>query len=399
MRFLSPYPALLFLTLLVACFWHCTHAPAASNTAPVLDQTPIVPQTDSALSAALKDYDQFFTAQMAATHTPGAAVVIVKDSQIIFIKGYGVKSDRQREPVTDSTVFRIGSLSKGFAGVLSGILVQDSILNWNDPVQKFFPEFNLRDPRQARRVELRHLLSHSTGLPYHAYTQLIEEGWDTRKIVKHYFPKAPVSGKEGEFFSYQNVAFCCAEEMMLGATGKPYSQLLPEKIFAPAGMEYASCCYDSMRNCTNKCLPTVWTGAGWSSSEISPAYYNAAAAGGVNASAKDMGQWLKVLLGQRPDIISPKMLDEVFKPMIKTGLERRIMPRWIGRDDAAYALGWRVLQHGSDTIIYHGGYVNGFRGEIALDRQRGIGICVLFNASTELGSMCISEFFDRLEEK
>lgn len=379
-------------------FSYCSNAPATPTSSAALAQIQkkAEPQIDSAMRRVLDDYDRFFKAQMASTFTPGAAVVIVKGNEVIFCKAYGVKSGLSNDPVTENTVFRIGSLSKGFAGVLSGILVQDSVLHWHDPVQKYYPEFTLRDARQAKRVQMCHLLSHSTGLPYHAYTQLIEEGWDIRKIVKHYFPKAPVSGKEGEFFSYQNVAFCCVEEMMLGATGKTYAQLLQEKIFTPAGMKTASCQYEAMLNCTDKCLPSIWNGNGWNSTDISPAYYNAAAAGGVNASIADMGEWLKVLLGHRPDIVRPYMLDEVFQPVIKTGRERRIMPHWIGRDDAAYAMGWRVLNHGADTLIYHGGYVNGYRGEIAFDRKRDIGICVLFNDSTELGSTCITDFFDRL---
>jgi beta-lactamase class C len=335
---------------------------------------------------------------MALTQTPGAAVVIVKNGQIVFLQGYGVRAAGARDSVDANTVFRIGSLSKGFAGVLTGMLVQDSVLDWNEKVQKRFPEFTLRDRQQAERIELWHTLSHTTGLPYHAYTNLIERGFDIRRIVIDYFPKAPVSGKEGVFFSYQNAAFCVVEEVMLGATGKTYQQLLSEKIFQPAGMRSASCDYASITGNPDKSLPHFQTGYGWRAGEISKEYYNSKAAGGVNASIADMGEWLKLLLGHRPELVSGATLDKVFSPVIKTDKERRIFPGWLDRDAASYALGWRVLEDGPDTIIYHGGYVNGYKGEIAFNRRDDIGICVLFNANSELSRACVPAFFERWKQ-
>lgn len=368
----------------------CANAPAQSTAS---NSQFLIP--DSPLRAFLEDYDQFFTNEMALTQTPGAAIVVVKDGEIIFMRGYGVKSAGTRDSVDANTVFRIGSLSKGFAGILTGILVQDSLLSWDEKVQKHFPEFTLRDRQQASRIRLWHALSHTTGLPYHAYTNLIERGYDIRKIVTDFFPKAPVSGKEGEFFSYQNAAFCVVEEVMLGATGKTYQQLLSEKIFRPAGMNSASCDFETMSACANKALPHFQTGYGWRTGDISKEYYNSKAAGGVNASIADMGAWLQLLLGHRPDIVADTTLDHVFRPVIKTDKERRIFSSWLPRDAASYALGWRVLQDGDDTIIYHGGYVNGFKSEIAFNRHDGIGVCILFNAHSELSRTCIPAFFEK----
>lgn len=384
---------LAFLTLAL-WFSDCIGDVSSNTTNPIRD----IATVDPVLKSFLADYRHFFTDGMAATQTPGAAVVIVKGDSIIFQQGFGLKEIGTEDSVDLHTVFRIGSLSKGFAGVLTGILAQQGVLDWNEPVQRSFPEFTLRDRQQAKRMKLWHLLSHSTGLPYHAYTNLIERGFDIRKIVLDYFPKAPISGKEGHYFSYQNVAFCVIEEVMKARTNKDYGTLLRENIFLPTGLYSASCDFLSMQQCTNKALPHFWTGANWRPDSISPLYYNAAAAGGVNASISDMGAWLKLLLGHKPMIVADSTLEKVFTPIIKTGTERRTFPRWINRSDASYALGWRVLQHDSDTIIYHGGYVNGFRGEIAFNRRDDIGICVLFNASSELCSNCVPAFFDRWEQ-
>lgn len=377
-------------------YWHCANAPGPDSAPAHTDLVPKNIPLSPALRALADDYDRYFRSEMSATQTPGAAVVIVVDSQIVWMKGYGKRVQGRPDSVDIHTVFRIGSLSKGFAGVLTGRLVQDQKLSWDDPVQRYYPDFTLRDKSQAQRMRIWHLLSHTTGLPYHAFTNLIEQGYDTRRIIHDFFPKAPVCGTEGAFFSYQNVAFCAIEEVMKNVTGKTYQQLLMEKIFQPAGMSTASCDFHSMQGCPDKACPHFRiSSTAWSADTISPLYYNSAAAGGVNASIADMGEWLKVLLGLKPEVVSAVTLDKVFTPVVKTGRERRIMPHWIDRDDASYAMGWRILQHGSDTIVYHGGYVNGFRGEIAFNRRDKVGICVLFNASSELSSNCIESFFER----
>jgi len=386
----------LFLFLLSEA---CTKAPAANVSAMALmSQSAPATFSEAALEAMVADYDRFFQDSMGLTETPGAAVVIVKDGQVIFQRGYGVKIAGGQDSVDAHTVFRIGSLSKGFAGVLTGMLVQEGVLNWNEPVQNHYPEFTLSDRSQAQRMELRHLLSHTTGLPHHAYTHLIERGYDIRRIVRNHFPLTPLYGKEGEVFNYQNVAFSAIEEVIQGATYKTYSELLDENIFRPAGMATASTDYKTMQRRSNKALPHLHTRQGWKAVPISPNYYNAVAAGGINASITDMGEWLKLLLGYQPGIVADTTLDRVFQPLINTDKGRPIFPQWIGPEEAFYAMGWRVLEHGGETYVYHGGYVNGFRGELALNRRDGIAVCILFNASTPLGRDCIPAFFERWEK-
>lgn len=110
------------------------------------------------------------------------------------------------------------------------------------------------------------------------------------------FPKGSREWPGRPLFSYQNVAYCVIEEVMNATTGKYYPQLLQERIFQPAGMHFASCDFLTMRMNSNKALPHFWTGSSWRSDTISPYYYNAAAAGGVNASISDMGIWLELYL-------------------------------------------------------------------------------------------------------
>jgi beta-lactamase class C len=131
--------------------------------------------------------------------------------------------------------------------------------------------------------------------------------------------------------------------------------------------------------------------------EVSTKFYNAVAAGGVNASISDMSQWLLLLLGNRPDLIHPSTLDTVFAPRIKTNNERRFFSDWLGDKEAFYGLGWRILHTPTDTIIYHGGYVNSYKGEVAINRKEKVGVCILMNGAGSLAGTLIPGFFERYE--
>jgi len=345
------------------------------------------------MATLLSAYDRYFTEALKQHGIPGAAVVIVKDNNIIFCKGYGERAAGRNEPIDGSTVFRIGSLSKGFAGVLSSQLEQEGVWHLYDPVQRYFPEFTLRDKAQAERVTIEHLLSHTSGLPYHAFTNMIEEGHDTRSIARM-LPQVSMLAKEGKLFCYQNALFSIVGECMRPATGMSYAEVLESKIFRPAGMSTASVTYEDMMQNPNKALPH----RGRTVLKINDHYYNSAMAGGINASAADMGMWLRVLLGHHPEIVSKDALDNAFMPRIRSLNERRRFREWPGHKEAWYALGWRVLECAYGDIVCHSGSVNDYRSEIAMNRQDGIGICILFNVSTPLASSCIPEFFRRYDD-
>ncbi|MEX2410690.1 MAG: serine hydrolase domain-containing protein, partial [Candidatus Paceibacterota bacterium] len=95
---------------------------------------------------------------------PGGAVVIVKEGQVLFQKGFGVKERGKPDRVDEHTVFRLGSLSKGFTSVLAGVLAEEGAVSWDQPVSNYLNEFRLNDPEQTELVQIRHLLSHTTGL-------------------------------------------------------------------------------------------------------------------------------------------------------------------------------------------------------------------------------------------
>lgn len=340
-------------------------------------------------------YQQFFENEMKEHGSPGAAVVLVKDTSIIFMKGFGEKEIGKKNWVDPHTVFRIGSLSKGFAAALAGIEAGKSTLDLDDKVVQYLPYFELSSSEQTQEVAVKHLLSHSSGLPYHTYTDLVENGRDVKTIAKE-FKNVALIGKPGEIYAYQNAAYGLIEEILLETSGLPFQQLLEEKIFNPAHMADASVKFDDMISTENKALPHTYLTQeeAWQKTEISKKYYNLPSTGGINASISDMANWLKVLMGYHPEIMDKKTLDLIFEPFIESKNQYRYFREWSDVKQADYAMGWRVVNMDEDTIIYHGGYVNGYRSEIAFNRKEKIGICILFNAPAKMANYSISVFWE-----
>ena len=302
------------------------------------------------------------------------------------------------DSVNIHTVFRLGSVSKGFASVLAGTLVDDSLLAWDDKVRAYLPDFTLNSPEQTRRVNIKHLLSHTTGLPYHTYTNLIEYG-DSILSIAALFRDINLIAEEGKIYSYQNAAFGLIEEVAKTATGQDYNTLVTARLFRPLNMLDASVTHEGIISNPNRAKPHVRTTNSWRAYPVSEKYYNAVSAGGVNASIADMGQWLKMLVGNYPEVVSEAALDTIFTPMVETNNERRYFSSWPRVQEATYGLGWRILDCApGDTLVYHGGYVNSYRSEIAVNRKERLAVCVLASVPGSFTRRCIRETFNLYDQ-
>ena len=333
-----------------------------------------------------------------ARETPGAAVAFVRGDSIVYSNGFGVTKIGTTDSVSANTVFRIGSVSKGFASVLAGIVAQENKLSFQDDVRKFLPDFSLKTNDTLRLV---HLLSHTSGLPYQAYSTMIEDNED-RDVMIDQLSTLKLIGKPGEYYSYQNVGYSIIEPVIEKIEKMKFDSALQERIFKPLNMSTASANRYGMINRNDIAYPHFGSSKHWRKGNISHHYYNTAAAGGVNASANDMGQWLKALLGHRPDVVSKSTLDSLYAPRVRTYIKYKQFARWKHVSKTYYGMGWRIVPHEKDTVIYHGGYVNGYSSRIALVPKEDIGICILSNSPSSFASKSVPIFlhlYDRYKDK
>ena len=127
---------------------------------------------------------------------------------------------------------------------------------------------------------------------------------------------------------------------------------------------------------------------------LNTGYYNLLPAAGVNASIDDMGKWLAALLGTYPKKIDTAVLNLISTPQIYTPLKWNYTRFWDPIKDRYYSYGWRIFDYKGKRILYHGGYVRGYRAEIAFCPDEKTGIAFLLNSPNRLASQVVPTFFN-----
>lgn len=332
---------------------------------------------------------------VADQRVPGLAMAIVHNGRVLSSRGFGVTDTRAAEPVDAHTVFRLASLSKGFAGTLAGLLVQDGTLRWDTKLTQYMPDFRLRDPMAAQSVTVADVLSHRVGLPHNTYDRDLEAYVDYRTLTQK-LAHAPMTCQPGTCYAYQNIAFSLVGDIVFGATGKFYDEEVQRRLLKPLGMNDASLGLEGIQASARWARPHVRGGKGWVPVNPKPTYYRVSPAAGVNASASDMAQWLLAQTGHRPDVLPAPLLATLHQPLVSTPSETRGSAwRRTRVSEAGYGLGWRVYDYAGHRLVFHGGAVQGYRGVVAMLPDRDLGIALMWNGESSLPSGMVPTILDR----
>ncbi|QCW99850.1 beta-lactamase family protein [Aggregatimonas sangjinii] len=339
---------------------------------------------------------RYFEKAIQSGEIVGAGVSIVKGDSIVISDGFGKRKSSEAKKVNGETVFRLGSLSKGFAGLLAADLKSEGKIDWQDKLTDYLPEFQLGDEANTANIKISHILSHSSGTPYHSFTNLVEAGLSPAEIAKRFHEVRPqnVPGKQ---YSYQNAMFALSQEVVRKATGKDVKSALQTRFFTPLGMETTSMDHKTLQETENVAVPHGKAKNGWRSLPLKDRYYNAVVAGGIDASALDMAKWMRFILGHNPEVMTAEAIAEVFQPVIELRANNKYYQRWPGHVTSSYGYGWRIHQFKDTetdkdyTIWHHGGSVNNYRNEIAIYPEADLGICVLLNGNSRLASTVIPD--------
>ncbi len=337
----------------------------------------------------LTEFDSYVKTMVANHQAPGAALAVVKDTSIIFLKGYGLRELGKPDSVDARTVFRIGSVSKSVTATLCAVLVNEGVIHWDDPVTKYLPDFKLKSESATKKLTLRHLLSHTEGLPYHAYTIMVDKNAPVDTLID-YLQDLDLIAEPGKIYSYQNVGFSLIGKVIEAATKKSFEEVLMEKLFRPLEMNDASASFKEISKNKNSAKPHQIT----KRLKIQDIYYSVAPAGGVNASAQDMALWLKEVVTQKSNVLSHDALDEIFEPQVDATMRNLNFFKWKRIRKSYYGLGWRVISFSDgDTLLYHGGLVNNYRCEVAINPKKKLAVALLVNSPSVLANQGIPQFF------
>ena len=308
----------------------------------------------------------------------GLAVGIVENGRITFLKGYGETEAGTGDPVTPETLFRWASVSKGVAGTMVAKLAEQGKVNLHGPVSSYVPTLKL--PAGAEnRATVGDMLSHRLGLYRNAYDNKLEEGQDT-KLLRQTLAQLNLICPPGTCWSYQNVAYDGASELVENIMHQPYERAVKEMLFNPIGMTHASVSMQGLTSARSWAKPHD---AGRRTLELNDNYYRVPAAGGVNSNIKDMTLWMIAQMGEMPDVLSPQVLNTVHAPLVKTPGERQRLRKFLERlGEADYGYGWRSYDYAGHRIVGHRGGVAGYRSLILFDPKKKSGVVALWNSNT-----------------
>ena len=314
--------------------------------------------------------------------TPGLAVAIVKNDNVLFAKGFGVRRLGRPSPVDERTVFPIASCTKAFTAAALALFVDDGRIRWDDPVTTHLRDLHLQEPSLSRRLTVRDLLCHRSGLPKatgdHLWFATTYPRSEILRRLRYLKPRYA----HRQRFEYENLMFIAAGQIVPAVAGKSWDAFLKERIFLPLGMSTASTSITALKGQGGNVVSAHVE----IRDEVRPAPLinvdNLGPAGSINASVLDIAQWLKLLLNQGVfngrQIVSSTVVQEMWKPQIALAQSAQgSSPKGL----PAYGLGWFLDDYQGRRVVEHGGGLVGVTAQISLLPQERLGVVVLSNKS------------------
>lgn len=333
--------------------------------------------------AMLSELDAYITQALDRFEIPGAAVGVVQNGQVIFMKTYGVADNQTNTPVTPDTRFMIGSVTKSMTALLFAQLVDEGVFAWDTPVVEVFPSFALADADHTAQLTMRDFLSMSSGLPRYDIPLFLDVMTPPELIAD--LATYPLVNAYSEAYHYNNQMVAAGGFIAAVLTGTPleaagdgYADLLESRVFAPLGMSNTTVNFDAAFTSGQTATPHSYDLITDSYLPIPLGFERfvipVAPAGAVWSTIEDMTHYLTFQLGDglAPDgsrLVSAENLAYTHTGVIEIGL------------GASYALGWINGDRFGQPLLQHDGGTAGFTTTLALLPEANLGVVILSNRS------------------
>lgn len=327
----------------------------------------------------LPDLDDYIGKMLADWHIPGLALAIVKDDETIFAKGYGIRKAGEHKAISEHTIFGISSVTKTFTAAAIGLLVDEEKLQWDDPVIKYLPDFQLYDPYVTQELTIRDLLCARSGLDG---GDLMREGgdFDRNEVIyrlRYLKPSYSFRTRQGAF----TFMFTIAGQVISAVTGRPWDTFIKERFFKPLGMSASGTTRASALHTRNVAIPHI-------ENDNTPEPYiysipdNVGPGGGITSNVLDLAQWVRLQLGKgtfkQKKILSSEVINELHTPQIVHQSPLMLLDH-PGSNFVCYGLGWFLADYGGQKVIDHNGAMPGMEALVAMLPEKQLGIVALAN--------------------
>lgn len=240
---------------------------------------------------------------------PGLSFALVKDGEMIYASGFGVKEMGKEERVDSKTVFQIGSISKSFTAAVMASLVAEGKVKWEDTVKNILPDFQLYDKWIEENLQVKDVMTHRTGLQGQLGTYIPNMGYGRDDVYKMLPLLKPIYSFRGRY-AYNNITFIIASQIIEKLTGKSWDENVKERVFEPLGMNDSWTTGEEFESAPNVVTPHSFyytkgrelEGGKWVDSvAVAPQYDDERGlhwltvigpAGSISSTAEDMAKYL-----------------------------------------------------------------------------------------------------------
>jgi CubicO group peptidase (beta-lactamase class C family) len=344
----------------------------------------------------LEGFDEEVEASLEEYQIPGAVIGIVVDGYVVYTKGFGLRDREKKLPVTTDSLFLIGSLTKAFTSFAMGCLVDEGLLNWDDRMVDWIPDFRFSNQYISQMLTIRDLLTHQTRLPRHDFVWYNSDL--NRDELLHRIRYLDLATDNCDHFHYNNLTYSVVGMAMEKAANKKWEEIVSQKILTPLRMTHTGFSSVEMRKSSDHALPYIEKEDGLKRMPFRD-YSLIAPAGCMYSNINDLCKWMQLQLKhgewQQKSLISLG----TFKELQAAQVVVSGCPESKEEQVRAYGLGWYVQSYLGSLNILHDGTVDGYMSFISLLPQKDIGVVVLCNKNfTGWPRLVVMDAFDRLLE-
>ncbi|MDQ6611658.1 MAG: beta-lactamase family protein [Gemmatimonadota bacterium] len=310
------------------------------------------------------------TAKMKEYGVPGVALGVIHNGTAT-IRGLGITNVEDSIPINAHTVFPIASISKTFAATAIMRLVEQGKIDLHAPVQKYLPEFRVRDPAVSRDVTVWHLLTHLGG--WEGQVSSPDRGTETLKGFVASIPDLMQVAPLGAAWSYNNAGFSIAGRVIESVTGTPINRAIRDLVFQPLGLEHAGT--TSSEFIVQRFAAGHFTRNGTSTLQRPFVASSSVTAGGVGLCMTDLLTYARFQMGDGTTANGTRVLSGESLRQMRTAQSPKQ-----GTDDSI-GIAWHIRHVGGTRTLAHGGTLSGHILLLEIVPEQDFAIAILTNSN------------------
>ncbi|MFB0846521.1 cyclic peptide export ABC transporter [Paenibacillus oleatilyticus] len=321
----------------------------------------------------IQKIEEYVQAQQAKGKIPGLAVVVIQNGETVYKKSIGYARIESKVPVTNDTLFEIGSNTKAFTGLAVLQLAEQGKIRLTDSVNTYLPWFQATYEGMETSITLAQLLHHTSGIPFSTIAHIPQShAEDALEKNIRKLSGIRLSHEPGKQFEYATINYDVLGLVIEKVSSVTYQHYIEQQILKPLG------------------LTSTWVGRkgeiaasmaggyklafGAAKEYHAPEFNGNTPAGYIISNLNDMEKWLRIQTKLDQQQPYTALLQRSHEP------DRTVKPRY---DGSSYAVGWAVFQEGTGLLAHSGSNPN-YSSYIAFRPHEGTGVAILANINSDM---------------